>query len=72
MTGPEKRVLSGYSALSVKKTLEPNDSDITTGLNVDKLLLANLASNLDTMVDLCEHVTIKPNCLVDLISQPIH
>ena len=57
MTGPEKRVLSGYSALSVKRTLEPNDSDIVSGLNQDKLQLANLAANLDIMVNLCENVT---------------
>lgn len=55
MTGPEKRVLSGYSALGVKRTLEPNDSDVVTGLNQDKLQLANLTANLDIMINLCEN-----------------
>ena len=55
MTAPEKRVLRGYSALGVKRTLKPNDSDVVTGLNQDKLQLANLAANLDIMVNLCEN-----------------
>lgn len=57
MTGPEKRVLSGYSALSVRRTLEPNESETVSGLNQDKLQLANLAANLDILVNLCENVT---------------
>ena len=58
MTGPEQRVLSGYSALSVKKTSEPMDSEATsqTLSARDKLQLDKLAYNLDALVDFCEHV----------------
>ena len=66
MTGPEKRVLSGYSALGVKRTLEPNDSDVVTGLNQDKLQLANLTANLDIMINLCENVSSKFTVLVNI------
>lgn len=56
MTGKEQRVLQGYSALRTKKTEEPNDAEVTTGLKKDKFQLEKLCYNLDTLVDHCEHV----------------
>ena len=56
MTGKEQRVLSGYSALSSKKTTEPSDLEAGQFATQDKLQLDKLAYNLNSLVDFCEHV----------------
>lgn len=59
MTGPEQRVLNGYTALGAKKTAEPDDAEsLGCGILKDKFQLEKLSYNLDTMVDFCEHVRI--------------
>ena len=66
MTGPEQRILSGYSALSIRKTVEPNDNE-SAGINKDKLQLDKLSCNLDILVNLCEQVISFPFYCFDFI-----
>lgn len=58
MTGKEKRVLLGYSALKSKKTEEPSSEADSLGLiKANSFQLDKLSFNLDTLVDYCEHVS---------------
>ena len=61
MTGRERRVLSGYSALAAKKTTEPEDVETVnlTAKAIDRQQLNKLAYNLDALVDYCEREIIQ-------------
>lgn len=61
MTGKEKRVLLGYSALKSKKTEEPTEDDSSGLIKGNSFQLDKLSFNLDTLVDYCEHVSFRPS-----------
>lgn len=58
MTGPEQRILGGYTSLGARKTAEPDEME-GPAINKDRFHLEKLAYNLDSMVDFCEHVSNK-------------
>lgn len=59
MTGPEKRVLSGYHALGQTKVAEENLYKERTAKDCTNFSLPELTHNLDLILDLCEQEIIS-------------
>lgn len=57
MTGPEKRVLSGYHALGQTKAAEENLYEHRQSKKCTNFSLPELMHNLDLIVERCEQVT---------------
>lgn len=59
MTGPEKRVLSGYHALGQAKIADENLYEQRPAKSCTNFSLPELMHNLDLILDMCEQVSVK-------------